>query len=308
MALALFEWQSKNNLIYKQYIDLIGVNPSNVKHYTQIPFLPVEFFKEHKIVSGKFEAEEVFTSSATTGSAHSRHYVKSFEEYLGVATYCFEYFRGSVKDYCHLALLPSYLERTGSSLIDMVRLFISESKYEESGFFLREYEDLNRILNENERRKIPTILWGVTFALLDFSEVFKGKLENTMIIETGGMKGRRKELTRSELYEIFYQRYGVKSVASEYGMTEMFSQCYSKESGRFHSPPHVRILGRELNDPFSVVETGRNKAVNVIDLANIYSCAFLSLSDLCNLYDDGSFEILGRVDMSEVRGCNLMIK
>lgn len=308
VALTLFLWQYEHNKVYQQYVNLIGVNPHKINHYAQIPCLPVEFFKEHKIVSGQFESACTFTSSRTSGQGYSTHYVKSIDDYLTTTELCFQPFLGDYRKYCHLALLPSYLEREGSSLIAMMQHFIDNSQYTQSGFYLNEFEELEKLLLTNEDDGIPTVLWGVTFALLDFAEVFQGKLSKTVIIETGGMKGRRKELTRAELYAVLKQKLGVSNIASEYGMTEMMSQCYSKAEGLFHCPPHVRVLGRELNDPFEIAEFGRNKAVNVIDLANVHSCAFLALSDLCNLHQDGSFEILGRVDMSEVRGCNLMVR
>lgn len=307
-AVVLFRWQYENNLIYRQYVDLIGVRPASINHYLQIPFLPVDFFKKYQIQSGVFEPESAFSSSGTTGGTQSLHFVKSLDDYTRTSIYCFQTFFGQYSNYCHLALLPSYLERTGSSLIYMLEQFVRHSQYVQSGFYLNEFDRLDAVLKANEKAKVPTVLWGVTFALLDFAEFFTGKLNNTMIMETGGMKGRRKEITRPELYETLSKRFSTTNIASEYGMTEMFSQCYSKEQGVFSCPPHVKVLGRELNDPFAICEVGRNKAVNIIDLANIHSCAFIALSDLCNIHNDGTFEILGRVDMSEIRGCNLMVK
>lgn len=287
---------------------MIGVNPKEIFELSQIPFLPVEFFKNHKVVSQDFDYQTFFTSSSTSGTGVSTHFVKNLQEYFDTTDFCFSEFMGDYRNFCHLALLPSYMEREGSSLISMIAHFNQHSFYEMGGFYLNEFEELKSVLLKNEKMKIPTILWGVSFALLDFAEFFSNKLQHTIVIETGGMKGRRREVTRSEMYKVLQNGFGKSNIASEYGMTEMMSQCYSSSDGIYSPPSHVRVFGREINDPLSFVKTGRNKALNIIDLANIHSCAFLALSDIGNINKDGTFEVLGRLDLSDVRGCNLMVK
>lgn len=310
-ALSVFAYQSKENEVYKKYLSIIGCNPKEVHSIDQIPFLPVSLFKQHVIKTGIFQEERIFESSSTTGQGVSKHFVASIAHYHQVASFCFESIFGPSDTYCHLALLPSYLERGGSSLIDMVQYFMDKSHTVKKGFYLTEWQELHNQIIENSKKKIPTVLWGVSFAMLDFAEYLnslpdKESYQGLIVIETGGMKGRRKEIIREELYSYIRKGLGDSVVLySEYGMTEMMSQCYALD-GRFVPPPHVKVFGRNTHDPFSFYRVGRAKALNIIDLANIDSCCFLSLSDIGNLYTDGSFEVLGRIDESDIRGCNLM--
>jgi hypothetical protein len=312
-ALSLFSLQAKENDVYKEYLERIHCNPMLVTSLAQIPFLPVRFFKSHKVISGQFSVESVFESSSTTGQGVSKHYVDSLSQYHAITELCFEKRFGKIQHYSHLALLPSYLERKGSSLIDMVRFFMEKSTQFPHGFYLNEFELLAHQINENQIKDIPTILWGVSFALLDFAVFLEEtkisrEWRNLIVIETGGMKGRRKELIRKELHDTIKRGFGRSiQIESEYGMTEMLSQCYTYKE-RFYPPPHVKIMGRDSNDPFSVYFEGKSKALNIIDLANVNSCCFIALSDIGTIYPDGSFEVLGRLDESDIRGCNLMVK
>ena len=306
-CLKVFKFQAQNCSIYKKYIEGIKVNVDNITTVNQIPFLPIEFFKSHTITSNNNPAEVVFTSSGTTGVVTSSHYVSDVNWYIESFRKAFTLFYGDISNYVLLALLPSYLERQGSSLIYMVKDLIEQSHQPDSGFFLYNHDDLYKQLKKQQVQNQPTILIGVTFALLDFVEKYTLNFPELIIMETGGMKGRREEMIREELHDILGKGFGVDAIHSEYGMTELLSQGYSKGNGIFNCPPWMKILTREANDPFVLLTTDRAGGINVIDLANYNSCSFIATQDLGKVYTDGSFEILGRFDNSDVRGCNLLV-
>lgn len=308
IAMSVFQNQAKNNPIYAQFIDLIHIHSSNINEISNIPFLPIQFFKNHLIKTGNWNEKMIFTSSGTTGQLSSQHFVKNPNFYLENTKIGFENFYQNISDYCVLALLPAYLERTGSSLIYMADYFIQQSKYSESGFFLKDLKRLTNTLKHCQKHNIPTILLGVSFALWDLAEQYPMDLGNTIIMETGGMKGRRKEITRLELHQILKSAFQVSHIHSEYGMTELFSQAYSKGDGRFYPSPTMQVLSREITDPFSLAPIGKTGLLNIIDLANVDTCSFIATDDLGRVYEDGSFEILGRLDASDVRGCNLLLE
>lgn len=307
LCIELFRFQYKNNTVYGQFVDFLGKKPMVIKHYRDIPFMPIGFFKSHRVVSGDFEPEIVFTSSGTTGITTSRHHIKSVELYIQSFMHGFRHFFGSAEQYTILALLPSYLEREGSSLVLMADQLIKRSHQTESGFFLHNYNKLADILVHLKTLKKPTILLGVTYALLDMAEQFPLYFPELIVMETGGMKGKRKEMVRDELHQQLMEGFGIDQVFSEYGMTELLSQAYSKGHGVFYTPPWMKILIRDTNDPLSILPEGQSGGINVIDLANIYSCSFIETQDLGRSHSDGSFEILGRFDNSDIRGCNLLI-
>ncbi|MCZ4407967.1 acyl transferase [Cryomorphaceae bacterium 1068] len=305
-CLEVFQFQARENAVYRQYMALLGVNAEEVNRVEDIPFLPIELFKSHKITSGESDGEAlIFSSSGTTGTATSKHYVYRPETYEQSFLQAFQQFYGSPSEYRILALLPSYLERTGSSLIYMVDRLIRDSQHADSGFFLADFDRLRAILATESERK--TLLIGVSFGLLDFIEEEGTALQNTIVMETGGMKGRRKEMTREELHAELKAGFSVDTIHSEYGMTELLSQAYSKGNGIFNCPPWMKVLVRDTNDPLTILPAGSSGGVNVIDLANLYSCSFIATSDLGKTHPDGSFEILGRFDYSDLRGCNLMV-
>lgn len=306
-ALEVFRFQYENNTVYRAFCSHLGKPPEKVNALEEIPFLPIAFFKSKKIIAGTAPHEIVFSSSGTTGSITSKHYVTSLNLYQRSYRNGFEKFYGNIEEYCVLALLPSYLERQGSSLIYMADDLIKKSGHTDSGFYLDEFASLHSKLLQLEATGQKTILIGVSFALLDFIEKHPLQLKNTIIMETGGMKGRRKELIRAELHELLCAGFGVKQIHSEYGMTELLSQAYSKGDGVFQAPPWMRVLTRDTEDPLSFQKKGKTGGLNVIDLANCYSCAFIATQDLAKCYADGSFEILGRFDNSDIRGCNLMV-
>jgi phenylacetate-coenzyme A ligase PaaK-like adenylate-forming protein len=307
LALQIFKHQAQNCIIYKEFISGLHIDPSAVKSIAQIPFLPIEFFKSHQILSTNEPAELTFTSSGTTGITTSSHYVTDKTWYEDSFRHAFQLFYGDIKDYTVLALLPSYLEREGSSLIYMVDDLIKQSENPDSGFFLYNHDDLYHQLKEQQRAKKPTLLIGVTFGLLDFIENYKVNFPELIVMETGGMKGRRKEMIREELHEVLCKGFGVSSIHSEYGMTELLSQAYSKGEGIFICPPWMKIIIRDTNDPISTLANGKTGGINVIDMANINSCSFIATQDLGKTYADDSFEVLGRFDQSDIRGCNLLI-
>lgn len=307
IALKTFQFQAKNNPVYGQYIELLNIDVNSVDSLDKIPFLPIEFFKSHKVVSSENEAKAIFTSSGTSGNLTSRHYVPDLGIYEDSFTKGFEAFYGPVKDYCILALLPSYLEREGSSLIYMMEKLIKDSGHPNSGFYLNNHEELIAHLQDLKSQSQKILLLGVSFALLELAENHQLDLDDVIVMETGGMKGRRKELTREELHAIFTYRLGVKKIHSEYGMTELLSQGYSKGDSLFETPAWMKILIRDAYDPFSYEKTGRSGGVNVIDLANLNSCSFIETQDLGKIHADGKFEILGRFDNSDIRGCNLLV-
>lgn len=313
LALEVFHFQSENNPVYADFLKALGVDASSINRLTQIPFLPISFFKTHEVRTGEFEPQVIFESSGTTGSINSRHFVKDIALYEESFLRGFEFFYGPVKNYCIIGLLPSYLERNNSSLVYMVDKLIQLSEHPQSGFYLNEYEQLAALLQELEKRKHPTILIGVTFALLDFAEKFSFPLKYTSVMETGGMKGRREEMIRPQVHEILKKAFSLSAIHSEYGMTELLSQAYSKGEGIFNCPPWMKILMRDEEDPFVVsgprfqTMTPLAGTINIIDLANIYSCSFIATDDIGKLNRDGNFEVLGRVDGSDLRGCSLMV-
>jgi len=306
-ALEIFKFQYSNNSVYHNYIDNLSKDIEKIKHYSQIPFLPINFFKTHKVVTGNFEPEVIFTSSGTTGQNTSKHFVKKLSLYEKSFINGFKRFFGNIEDYVILGLLPSYLEREGSSLIYMTQKLIKLSGHSESGFYLNEYEELKKVLLKLKKQKQKTILLGVTYALLDMAERFPVNFPELIIMETGGMKGKRKEMVREELHRVLTNAFGVENIFSEYGMTELLSQAYSKGNGTFFTPPWMKILIRDSNDPFTFLKTNKTGGVNIIDLANIYSCSFIETQDLGKIKQNGGFEILGRFDNSDVRGCNLLV-
>ena len=312
MALDLFHLQYENNEIYKTYVDTLRIVPKEVNSLEKIPFLPIRFFKSHKVTSTIFEPEVIFESSGTTGDTTSRHHIKRTAVYRESFTRAFRLFYGNPQQWCIMGLLPGYLERENSSLVYMVNELIKISGSICSGFYLLDHKKLYKTLVHNEITEQPTLLIGVTYALLDFAEKYSMDLDHTWLMETGGMKGKREELTRQEVHKILKERLNVKTVHSEYGMTELLSQAYSRGNGLFHCPPWMKVLIREHNDPFSITEnTGATKPVtgllNIIDLANIYSCCFIATDDVGRLFKNETFEVLGRQDMSDIRGCSLLI-
>ncbi len=306
MALQLFRYQSEYLPVYAEFLRLLKINPNEINSISEIPFLPVSFFKSNEIVSSKVKTYFHFTSSTTTGGKPSRHFVPDLEIYKWSFKKGFNYFYGNNSDYCFLGLLPSYLEREGSSLVYMVQDFIQESKFEQSNFYLHDFNALNLQLLENEKNGIPTILIGVTYALLDFAEQFPIKLKNTIVMETGGMKGQRKEMLRPEVHSLLCKAFQLTEIHSEYGMTELLSQAYSKGNGIFVSPPWMRVLAADLNDALTQLPFEKAGSINIIDLANIYSCAFIATDDLGVVHSNNTFEIIGRRDNSDIRGCGLM--
>lgn len=306
-AIEIFLHQYKNNVIYQKFVDHLSVNIKKIEHYKQIPFLPVDFFKSHKIITGKEKAEKVFLSSGTTGTIQSKHFVSNISVYEKSIRKGFEFFYGDIRNYCILALLPSYLEKKGSSLVYMVNDLIKQSKHKESGFYLNNITELVKKLIKLNSLNQKVILIGVTYALLDIAENHSLNTPNLILIETGGMKGKRKELIREELHNVLCKGFNISSVHSEYGMTELLSQAYSKGKGIFKTPPWMKILIRDINDPLTIIDEKQTGGINIIDLANINSCSFIATHDLGKNYNDGSFEVLGRFDISDIRGCNLMI-
>ena len=306
-AIATFHHQYQQNSVYRSYCDLINTAPSEVKTIEDIPYLPIGFFKSHNVQSFKGKPVKTFTSSGTTTSINAQHHLASLNNYEASFDTSFRQFYGEPKDWAILALLPSYMEREGSSLIYMMNSLIAQSSNKRSGFYLDDLAKLHAVLLELERQKTPTLLLGVSFALLDFTDKYCLNLSSTIVMDTGGMKGRRKELTREELHKILQKGFGTSSIHSEYGMTELLSQAYSKGNGRFECPKWMRVTPFETNDPFAPAEMGKIGRLNIIDLANQESCAFLATDDLGRAFPDGSFEVMGRLDASDIRGCNLLV-
>lgn len=307
VALKIFHHQYINTKIYQRFCNLLGVTKTSVKHLEDIPFLPIEFFKQEKIVSSTLSPQQIFTSSGTTGSVTSKHYVTDLSIYEKSFRKGFKHFYGDITQFTVLALLPSYLERKGSSLVYMAEELIKDSSQPRSGFYLYDTENLVSILRTLVSENKKAILLGVSFALLDLIEQHNISLnENIIVMETGGMKGRRKELIRHELHDALTNGFGVSKIHSEYGMTELLSQAYSKGDSSFSCPPWMKVLVRSPEDPLSFLATGKTGGINVIDLANINSCSFIATQDLGKINPDGSFQVLGRFDNSDIRGCNLM--
>ena len=306
-ALQVFKHQFENNKVYRSFCDLLYIHPSDVKEVADIPFLPIQFFKSHAVLSSTQAVQETFTSSGTTGSSVSKHMVTDLSWYTKSYTKGFEHFYGPIEDYTVLGLLPNYLERDGSSLIYMVDDFIKKSNKPASGFYLNNLTELSKTLIALDKKGEKVLLIGVTFALLDLIERQQFKLQNTIIMETGGMKGRRKEIIRNELHEILCAGFGVSKIHSEYGMTELLSQGYSSGDGVFDCPPWMKILARDTEDALTLVGANKTGGLNVVDLANYNSCSFIATQDLGKVDNNGSFEVLGRFDHSDIRGCNLMV-
>lgn len=308
-ALALFRYQAEHNNVYRQYLAHLGVKPNQVETLAQIPFLPIEFFKEQQVITGTFEPQAIFYSSGTTQQARSQHYVADVGVYHEVSERIFERFYGPLQDYVILALLPSYLEQGGSSLVAMVDDFINKTGQQEEGFYLDNHDALLQTIQQAKSRGKKVLLIGVSYALLDLADNVQGKLDfaGVTVMETGGMKGRRREMIREELHALLTSGLGVQSIHSEYGMTELLSQGYSQGDGIFWPGYTMQILLRDLNDPFDVRDDLRSGGINVIDLANVHSCAFIETKDIGRKHPDGSFEVLGRFDNSDIRGCNLLV-
>jgi hypothetical protein len=309
IALQLFEIQAFHNPVYRLYLKSLGVNPKAISDIFEIPFMPISFFRHHSVKTGAWTSSQAFSSSGTTGAVTSTHHVYDLPFYLQHAERCFQHFFGDLRQYHFMALLPSYMERTGSSLIAMMDHFIKQSESPFSGFYLY---NTDQLLSDIDKLKIDkirkTILWGVSFAMLDLAEQNPLDLSDCLIFETGGMKGRRKEITRHKLHSVIREQLQVEKVHSEYGMTELFSQAYSFENEKFSPSPWMRIIGRDITDPFHKGLLGETAGINVIDLANWHSMAFIETEDIGKVYADGSFEIMGRLDNSDIRGCNLLVE
>lgn len=307
-ALEIFRFQYDQNPVYKSYADALGVTPLSIQYVAQIPFLPIRFFKSHAIQAGTFSPAAIFESSGTTGTINSRHLVKDTDVYKESFTKAFELFYGPATDYCIIGLLPSYLERQNSSLVYMVNELIAQSNHPYSGFYLDEWDRLATLLKDLEEKKQKTLLIGVTFALLDFAEKYQMPLKHIIIMETGGMKGRRQEMIREEVHVVLKKAFHLPTIHSEYGMTELLSQAYSTGDGIYQCPPWMRIILRDEEDPLTIKpqRPAATGAINVIDLANIYSCSFIATDDAGRLLPDGKFEVLGRMDNSDMRGCSLL--
>lgn len=306
-ALEVFAFQYENNPVYHKYVNSLGISPSGVKQLTDIPFLPISFFKTHEVICGdSAKCDKVFYSSTTTSGTPSKHFIKDIKVYEESFRKGFAHFYGNIKEYCILALLPSYLEREGSSLVYMAEDMIKNSNNPNSGFYLHEYAKLAETIKQLEQKGQKVLLIGVTYALLKLAEEYPVPLKNTIVMETGGMKGKREELPKQEVHKILKDAFRLKVIHSEYGMTELLSQAYSKGGGMFNCPGWMKICIRDMYDPLQVNTEQGSGAINIIDLANINSCSFIATDDAGILHSDGSFEISGRIDYSDIRGCNLM--
>lgn len=306
-AMDLFRFQAVENEVYGMFLKHLKVDIDSVNSINDIPFLPIQFFKTHKILSSNEPVEQIFLSSGTTGMQQSRHLVTDLVIYEESFRKGFQHFYGDIQNYTVLALLPSYLERDGSSLIYMVEDLIQQSKKPKSGFYLNNLDELAKTLVDLDKKGEKVLLIGVSFALLDLIESYQFQLKNTVVMETGGMKGRRKELIREELHQILCEGFGVEKIHSEYGMTELLSQAYSKGDGIFECPPWMKILMRDTEDALTILPEGKSGGMNIIDLANINSCSFIATQDLGKTYTNNTFEVLGRFDNSDIRGCNLLL-
>ncbi len=306
-TLEVFAFQYEHVKVYRQFCDSLKQNPANVKSISQIPFLPIEFFKTHAVIAEGETASKTFESSGTTGQITSKHHVVDLNVFEESFLKCFEQFYGDVNQYVIIALLPSYLERNNSSLVYMAKDLMERSRQNASGFFLNDFDKLYDWLDVLKTSKRKVILLGVTFALLDFAAQYKIDFPDLIVMETGGMKGRREELTRQAVHLQLKNSFGVKNIHSEYGMTELLSQAYSKGDGIFQSPPWLKIFTRDMYDPLRLQEENKTGVINVIDLANLYSCSFIATGDLGKVNFNGTFEVLGRMADAEVRGCNLMV-
>lgn len=305
-ALSLFAYQLKGNDIYREYVTALGKRQEDIKTLKDIPYLPISFFKTHTVVTGHFQPQLTFESSGTTGMQNSKHFIKDPAIYRQSFMQTFRQFYGMPDDYVFLCLLPSYLERGNSSLVYMADALIRESRKKESGFYLNEWEQLASLLKKLQAEKQKVMLLGVTFALLDFAEQYPMDLSGTIVMETGGMKGRREEWTREQVHTFLKEKWQLPQVHSEYGMTELLSQAYSSGAGVFNCPPMLKVMVRDENDPFDIRDKGSG-CINLADLANVHSCAFIATDDIAKIAGDGSFEVLGRLDHSALRGCSLMV-
>lgn len=308
VALEVFNDQALNNAVYQRHLSYLGVQAHNIQSYLEIPFLPIEFFKTQNILTSGQHAEITFTSSGTTGMSTSKHHVPDLSWYEQSFRKAFQLFYGNIEEIAVLALLPSYLEREGSSLIYMVDDLIKSSQQEESNYFLYNHEELFQALTVLKNKGKKTILIGVTYALLDFIASYRVHFPELIVMETGGMKGKRKEMVREELHKALCFGFGVEKIHAEYGMTELLSQGYSAGRGLFHTPPWMKILIRDTNDPLTLIDNTKTGAINVIDLANYHSCSFIATQDLGRFHPNGSFEVLGRFDNADIRGCNLLVQ
>lgn len=314
MAMDIFRFQAENNPVYRNYLNTLKIDFSKIDSIEKIPFLPIEFFKSHEIKCASHVLHtKIFTSSGTTGSVQSKHFVNDISIYEKSYRTAFKQFYGNINEYCMLALLPTYLEREGSSLIYMIDDLIKQSQHPKSDFYLHNLDELIETLIQLNKSNQKTILIGVTYALLDLAEKMNNlslltKFNNLIVMETGGMKGQRKEMIKEELHTILSSSFGVEKIHSEYGMTELLSQAYSKGDGLFFTPPWMKVMIRDVNDPFSFLSENKTGGINVIDLANVNSCAFIATQDLGKIYSDESFEVLGRFDNSDIRGCNLLLQ
>jgi hypothetical protein len=300
-----FQFQYSNNSAYRSFCEALHIEPRGVSRIETVPFLPISFFKTHRVESTEFTQETLFESSGTSQTIQSKHYVKSLALYEAAFTKGFTRQYGSPENYCFLGLLPSYLERSNSSLVYMVQKLMEKSNHPMNGFYLNNFQELCDRLQLLEKEGQPTILIGVTFGLLDFAEQCQPSLKNTIIMETGGMKGRREEMTREQVHQQLKKSFSVDTIHSEYGMTELLSQAYSKGDGIFHCPPWMKVLVRDEDDPLHISKTGKG-AINIIDLTNIYSVSFIATDDVGEVFEDGSFRVLGRMDNSDIRGCSLL--
>lgn len=307
LTLKVFQFQAQHCQIYQRFIQYLGIDARQIQKVESIPFLPIEFFKNHSIISVQGKPEIIFGSSGTTQQGQSSHLVSDLSIYEKSFTKAFERLYGPVEEIAIVGLLPSYLERDGSSLIYMVDTLMKMSKYTQSGYFLYNHQELAATLTDLQQQGVPTVLIGVTYALLDFLEHHQLNFPDLIVMETGGMKGRRKEIVRAELHQILCKGFGVDNIHSEYGMTELLSQAYSKSAGIFQAPPWMQVCIRDMNDPLSNLGLEQTGGINIVDLANIYSCSFIATQDLGKLYASGLFEVLGRFDNSDIRGCNLLV-
>ncbi len=309
VAIEMLKYQYENNPVYKAFSDHLGKKPRNLKSINDIPFMPVEFFRDHPVITGRVQVEMIFQSSGTTGMNPGKHFVKDLSLYEDSFLRAFSMFYGDPRDYIFAALLPSYTEKCGSSLVYMVEKLIEKSNHDLSGFYKDNTGELIRVLSDKNVIRRKVFLIGVSFALLDLAEKQSPDLAGMIVMETGGMKGRRKEVTRAELHTVLREKLNLETIHSEYGMTELLSQAYSIGDGLFRCPPWMKVLIRDPQDPLSIIrEPGRTGGINIIDLANVNSCAFIATSDLGKIHEDGSFEVLGRFDNSDIRGCNLMVE
>jgi hypothetical protein len=304
----LFAFQYKYNTIYNHYCNNLKISFKDIHDVNQIPYLPISAFKYHTVKTGDFESKEVFLSSGTTGSARSKHCIRSLDHYLKNTEMIWSHHFGNLEQYCFLALLPGYLERDGSSLISMVDYFIKKSKYKQSGFFLRNHQSLHETIKACQEKHIPVVLFGVAYALLDFTEAYDINYSDLIIIETGGMKGTRKEMTKEALHYTILEKTGHTKILSEYGMTELLSQSYTDGGMRFKHNNSLKIHTKQINDPLSFEKNGKPGIICITDLANIDSCAFIQTEDVGMVYENGDFEISGRLEASDLRGCNLLLE